>query len=615
MPDFFEVLYENELAHIRKQGADFARRRPKIADRLRMDHDTGVAADPHVERLIEAFAFLTARTRLKLEDEFPELTQALLTTLYPHYLAPIPSFGIAHFEVDPQRARLPQGHTIPRHSKLIAPEVRGLGCTFRTAYPVTLWPLEVASAGYQTPPFDREVPSPSPAVGRVRSMIRIRLNVGAGMSLKELELDKLRFFLNGDDPIVHKLYELIFNHAVQVTVGTGSSPQTPPLVLPPDSLKTVGFDREDGLLPYSPRSFIGYRLLTEYFAFPSKFLFFDVTGLERLAKSESSDHLEIFIYLNRAVPNLEPQVTGETFRLGCTPIVNLFEQSADPIRVTQTDVEYLVIPDVRHHDAMEVYSVDAVQSTDMNSQETIDYQPFYALRHAEDAASPLAYWVASRRASARGEEFGSDVFLSLVDMSFKPTAPPADVLTLRVTCTNRDLPEQLQTAGGEKWQFQFEGQAPVNAIWPLVGPTATRRLPEQQWRWRLLSHLSLNHLSIVDGEDAAQALRELLRVYDFVATRVTAQHIDGIMSVNSRRKVVRVPGGQGQGFCRGLEIDVTFDEEKYAGSGAFLLAAVLERFLGMYATINSATSMVAVSSQRGERFKQWPFRVGDRMTL
>ncbi|HEX3871007.1 MAG TPA: type VI secretion system baseplate subunit TssF, partial [Pirellulales bacterium] len=177
------------------------------------------------------------------------------------------------------------------------------------------------------------------------------------------------------------------------------------------------------------------------------------------------------------------------------------------------------------------------------------------------------------------------------------------------------LPEQLQTAGGEAWQFQFEGQSPTHAIWPLVGPTATRRLPEEQWRWRLLSHLALNHLSIVEGEDGAQALREILRVYDFVATRVTAQHIDGIVSIDSRRKVVRVPGGQGQGFCRGVEIRVAFDDEKYSGSGAYLFAAVLERFLGMYATINSATSMVAVSSQRGETIKQWPFRVGDRMTL
>ncbi|HEX3868979.1 MAG TPA: type VI secretion system baseplate subunit TssF, partial [Pirellulales bacterium] len=293
MADFFELLYENELAYIRKQGAAFAQRRPKIADRLRVDRETGVADDPHVERLIEAFAFLTARTRLKLEDEFPELTQALLGTLYPHYLAPIPSFGIAQFDVDPQRARLPEGHTISRHSRLVAPEVRGVGCHFRTAYPVTLWPVSVARGSYQTPPFDREVPTPNPALGRVRSLIRIRIEVGAGMSLNELNLDRLRFFINGDDPLVHKLYELIFNHAITVMVTGRAAPNTPPLVLGPGALKPVGFDRDEGLLPYSPRSFIGYRLLTEYFAFPQKFQFFDVTGLDRAAKSEKSDHFEL----------------------------------------------------------------------------------------------------------------------------------------------------------------------------------------------------------------------------------------------------------------------------------------------------------------------------------
>jgi type VI secretion system protein ImpG len=614
MPDPLELQYENELTFIRQLGAEFARDRPKIAERLLLNAETGESLDPHVERLIEGFAFLTARIRLKLEDEFPELTESFLQTLYPHYLAPIPSMAIVEFEVDPERGNLPEGHAIPSHSKLQSQEFEGVNCQYRTTMPVRLWPIEVAAARYQTAPFGKDVVPPGKSL-QSKALIRLELNAAGGANFGELELDCLRFFLSGEQPLTNRLYELIFNHVTQVVVRAGSSPTSPQVVLPASCLRSVGFGRDEGMLPYGSRSFIGYRLLTEYFCFPSKFMFVDICGLEAVRRLGGGNCLEILLFLNRSIANLEAQVRTETFRLGCTPIVNLFDQAADPIALSRAKTEYHVIPDVRHHWAMEVYSIDAVQSTNMETQQVIDYRPFYSFKHGARADDNTAYWCQSRRPSVRKNDAGTEVYLSLVDLAFDPTMPPAEVLTLQTTCTNRDLPGQIRARGREDWGFFLQGQAPYRRIVAVVSPTAAHRLPPEELRWRLISHLALNHLSITDGEEGAQALREILKIYDYVANRVTSQHIDGIVSVESRRAVAPIMDGTAQGFCRGVELTIEFDEDRFAGGGPYLFACVLERFLGLYASLNSATRLVARSKQREGNWKRWPFRSGDKTVL
>lgn len=610
--DSLEVQYENELNYIRRLGTEFARDRPKIADRLYLDRETGESADPHVERIIEAFAFLTARIRLKLEDDFPEITDALLGVLYPHYLAPVPSMAVVQFDIDPMQGQLSTGFTIAAQSRLYSREVEGIPCRFRTCYPVTLWPLELASARYYTAPF-RDVVIPPSRSADAPAVLRLELRAGPGMPLSQLRLDRLRFFLSGDDLTIRTLYELVFNHVTQVMFRAGgAASDPPPIVQNGDCLQMVGFGRDEGLLPFSPRSFLGYRLLTEYFAFPHKFLFVDVCGLERLAAAQYRDRLEIYLFLDRNVPELETRVKTEMFRLGCCPIVNLFSQEADPIRVSQAKTEYLVVPDVRYARSLEVYSIDRVHSTNLDTHETTEYEAFYSLKHGREASLDPIYWYARRRMSTRKGDPGTDVYLSLADADFNPRLPPAEVLMLETTCSNRDLPGQLRSSGGESWQFQLEGQAPVRRIVPVVSPIAPARLPFEQNRWRLISHLALNQLSICGDSDGAEALKELLRLYDYANSKVSSAHIAGILSVASRRAVAPLHDGVGQGFCRGLEVTVEFDEEQYAGSSVFLFSAVLERFLALYTSLNSATRLLVKTKQRDGYLKRWPFRSGER---
>jgi type VI secretion system protein ImpG len=336
--------------------------------------------------------------------------------------------------------------------------------------------------------------------------------------------------------------------------------------------------------------------------------------LERAASGGFGDRVEILLFLDRTVDDFEHRIKADNFRLGCCPIVNLFHQEADPIRLTQTKSRYHVIPDVRYPDSMEVYSIDGVRSTNLATHQTIDYEPFYSFKHAAEAQRQT-YWSARREPSLEKNDSGTEVFLSLVDMDFNPTLPAAEVVTVRTTCTNRNLPGQLRASGGEQWGFQLDGHAPVEKIVPLVLPTASVRLPFEHGRWRLISHLALNHLSITDREDGAAALREILTLYDFANSKVSAQHIAGILEVTSRRCVAPIIDGSCNGFCRGLEITVNFDEEKYAGSGVFLFAAVLDRFFGLYASLNSATRLIARSSQRQGHIKRWPFRAGEKTLI
>ena len=190
---------------------------------------------------------------------------------------------------------------------------------------------------------------------------------------------------------------------------------------------------------------------------------------------------------------------------------------------------------------------------------------------------------------------GDEVYLHLVDLNFNPRVPPDATLVVRTLCTNRDLPNDLQM-GGQTLEFELEAAAPLAAINVVRSPTQSLRPPRRRRaHWRLLSHLSLNHLSLTDAAEGKEALQEILRLYDFSDVNagqqqmaaVNRQLIEGIEGVSSRRVVGRVPGSTASGFCRGIEITVDLDEQKYVGTGVFLFASVLERFLGLYSSINS----------------------------
>lgn len=608
-------FYERELLFIRQMAQDFQRQYPAAAGRLLLEPNR--SADPHVERLIESFALIAGRIHHKLDDDFPELTDALIQILYPHYLAPIPSMAVVQFDLDPSRAQLPKGFDIPRGSQLHTHPVSNLPCKFRTVYPVTLWPTKLTQARLQSAPFPPGLQVPP----RTAAILRLQFECLGGLKLSELSLQRLRFHLTGDAFLVPHLYEMIFNNVFQVVIRPVEPDTTPaPITLRPEKcLFQVGFEADEGMLPYPKRSFLGYRLLTELFTFPAKFLFMDLGGWQEIARAGFQKKVEVVLFLNRTMKQLEQNLDDSMFVQGCSPIVNLFEQIAEPIALQHTKQEYRVLPDVAHPQGLEVYSVNGVTSSDPAKGATTDYQPFYSFRHGQSVDQVERFWYAARRTSIQKDDHGTEVYLSLVDLKFNPVLPANETLIVRTTCTNRDLPMQLQLAG-EALYFELEAAAPLKKINCIRTPTPPLRPPHRRGHaWRLVSHTVLNHLSLADPVEGLEAFQEMLRLYDFSDPEAGQQHmaainrqmIDGITAMRARQVVGRIGGETASGFCRGIEVTMEFDDEKYIGTGVYLFASVLERFLGLYASINSFSQLVGKTTQGEGYFKKWPPRAGE----
>ncbi|GAB4182755.1 MAG: type VI secretion system baseplate subunit TssF [Thalassobaculales bacterium] len=605
MVDDLLPYYNQELLAIRRLAAEFAQANPKIAGRLRLSADA--VEDPHVARLIEAFAFLNARTRLKLDDEFPELTDGLLGLLYPHYLAPIPSMAIVRMTVPPD---LSGAYSVPAGTLIESEPVAGEVCTFRTGYEATLWPVVLEQAALGGRPLTAPAnPRAGGAVACLRLVLRCE---NPEMTFTQLGVDRLRLALRGAPQQVHALHELVFNHTLSVALADGPADPAP-VILGPESIGEVGYAEDEGLLPRQARSFPGYLLLTEFFAFPEKFLFFDLLNLSAKTLVQAGNRLEVFIYLNRAMPELERTVSAENFALGCTPVINLFAQRCEPVALTETVAEYHLVPDARRPQALEITAVERVALAGPDGSEH-EVAPFFALKHATPEDAPPLYWHATRR-PAGGRDAGTELFLSFADINFDPRQPADWVAVAEATCCNRDLPGRLPFGGGHPYLRLVEGGA-VKSVQCLTPPTPTLRpAAGRGGRWRLISHLSLNHLSLTGGPEGTEALREILRLYDFRDSAETRAVIDGIAAVEAARGVARAPVQDEVAFCRGTDIAVTFDDTRFSGGGMYLFAAVLERFLSLHGAINSFTRMTARVKGRPGIYRKWPPRAGQRPLL
>lgn len=611
MSDDMLLHYNRELLNIRRAAAAFAAENPRIAGRLRLSEDA--VEDPHVGRLIEAFAYLTARVRQKLDDDFPELTGAMLGILYPHFDKPIPSMSILQMEPQPDLA---DAHHVPAGTLLDTEPMEGERCRFRTAFDVTLSPLTVRSATLSGRPITAPA---TPRAQNAAACLRLTLEMTSpDGSFAANAPERLRFFLRGQPQLVYPLYELLLNDAVAVAFAEGAN-DPDAIVLDASAFSPGGFGETEGLLPYEKGSHIGYRILTEYFAFPEKFLFVDLAfpPLQRLAGKGRT--LDVFVYLKRPSPALERSVTAAAFALGCTPIVNLFPQTAEPIAVDHTTSEYRVVPDSRRPRALEVYGVDAIAASDADGNRR-EILPFYSVQHSlddrhggRDGVEP-AWWLASRRPSDP-ENPGSEVYLSIVDPAFDPATPPDQVLSVETLCLNRNRPERLPFGGGQPALRMVDPVPLVKTMRLLTAPTSTIR-PDygQGARWRLISHLSLNHLSLV-SDGGVEALKEMLLLYDFRSSAETRALVDGVLGLSSKPGTARVKSRGQTAFCRGIDVTITFDEGNFSGNGVFLMASVLERFLGLYASVNSFSRLTALVKGRSGVLKTWPARAGDRILL
>ncbi len=607
--------YETELAYLREMGEEFANAYPKIAARLGME--ALEVHDPYVERLLEGSAFLSARVQLELELQYPQFTGHLLEIVYPHYLAPTPSMMISQLHPDMENADLEDGYTVPRGTQLrsASPDGASSPCVFRTGADLTLWPVTVSEAEYIDGRGELVAAGVAGAT-EARAGIRLRLRRHGGAPLAELtKLDALTFFLGGQGGAGWKLLELLCTETTGLVAR--STDRRADWVAPlRGALNHRGFEPDEALLPTPRRSFDGYRLLQEYFAMPQRFFFTELTGLAPAMMRAAGEEVDIYILLRDGLPEIAPAIKPEAFQLNCVPAVNLFEKRCDRVHVTRGDFEQHVVPDRTAPLDYEIHSVQSVTAISTEGDIDVPFEPFFSV----DDLTPLGeggkcFYTVARKMRQRNERerlrggrtnyLGSEVFVSLVDGDNAPYRSDVSQLAVRAVVTNRDLPLLLSTGAPDLFHLPEGG--PVAQVTTPVSPTRPRpTLAQGDTAWRLISHLSLNYLSIADSEGgaAAAALREMIGLYAPESDRAVRRQLEGITDVSSRPIVRRMSDGMLSTAVRGLEVRIDFDESFFEGVSVYLLGAVLERFLRGHATINSFTETALVSQQRGE-LKRW----------
>lgn len=588
----FNKYYQEELAFLREMGAEFSRAHPAAAPFL-----AERGADPDVERLLEGFAFLAGKLRLKLDDEFPELTQALLQILSPQYLRPVPAMTVLQFEPLPNMVREPM--RIPRGTSVDSVPVEDTACRFRTCSDVDLLPLAVREASLERP------------AGAVAGL-RVAVGLLPGAAPDKLGTAPLRLFLHGDPATCYALHLHLTRHLksaiVRPAAGAAAGPQ---ITLPPSAVRPAGFADGDALIPYPPHAFPGYRLLQEYFTLPEKFLSVEIAGLEALAQwPPSPEGFQILFAFSRA-PEAGVRVSADHFRLNCTPVVNLFDCQSDPIRVDQRRVEYLVRPEAGKAYQAEVFSVNRTTGWETGTAEPRDLPDFASLSRGlgEGGRPGVIYFATRRRPSIVGQ--GVDTYVSFVTGSGEDALPPTETVVMDLTCTNRDLCQGLRVgdvcrATSSSPTFaRFRNITPVTPnLDPPLGPGL---------HWRLISNLCLNHLSLASPE----ALRTLLGLYNFRALYDRQAEREHQLRLEAIRAVRATPEERlHRGTpIRGTRIELEVAESNFAAEGEVVLfGEVLSEFLAQYCSINSYTRLVMRGAEKGEVYA-WSPRSGHQTLI
>ncbi|MDD5296183.1 MAG: type VI secretion system baseplate subunit TssF [Rhodocyclaceae bacterium] len=623
MHPLFYDYYNQELTHIRESAAEFAREFPKIANRLTLD---GIeCSDPYVERLLEGFAFLAARIQLKLDAEFPTFTQHLTEVVFPDYLSPVPSMAMVRFDPDFSEADLNNGVKVPRGTVLRGKQTDDTPTApvFHTAHELTLWPLEIVEAKFHAYPPDmpRDVPAPA----GVKGALRLRLRINGDATFDRLPLDQLVCHLSGEESIAARIYEQLFSGCVGTAVLQPKRGGRSYGWLEPENLERVGFGDDEAMLPPPKRSFRGYRLLREYAAFPSRYLFFRLTGLRQALAGCNVQEVELLILLKRTDPQLENLVDAGHFSLNTTPAINLFPKLADRIHLGSRQVEYHVLADRTRPMDFEVHSVTGMTGHGSGLGGERHFRPLYATLDETTGAGEgfyslrregRMYSATQKRTGSRTSYIGTEVFVSLVDSGDLGVGAELKQISVATLCSNRDLPILMPT-GLARGDFDVEVTLPVKAIRCIRGPSRpVAPALEGEVIWRLVSHLSLNYLSLTDTSptEGAMALRQMLELYGITPESPMRKQLEGVRSVKVSPIVRRMPTKGPVTVGRGLEVELTCDERSFEGTTPFVLAAVLEEFFARHTSINAFTETVLHVTGRGE-IMRWKPRFAQRPVL
>ena len=583
----FNKYYQDELSFLREMGKEFAQAHPEAAHFL-----AEKGSDPDVERLLEGFAFLTGRIRQKLDDEFPEVTHALMNLLLPHYLRPIPPVSLVEFQ--PIRGMVRKSHQLARGTEVASVPVDGTSCRFSTCFDVALYPLWIESAALQTP------------IGG-RPELRLRFATDQGCALSLSEIPKLRLFLVGEP--AETLYLWFCRHLDKIRIRQSTSGKAAgEELLETQSVRPAGFDREESILPYPKTSFDGYRLLQEYFTFPEKFLSIELTGLDSLKRVTANSFEIDFVFSRSLDPSVK--VSQENVRLFCTPVVNLASMESEPVRIDHERTEYRVRPAGSNPHHFEIYSIDRASGWIQGTAEELEYLPFYSFRFGPAVSGRQKVFYHPRLRSAVVGD-GMDVYVSFVGTDQEVVIPPTETVVFQLTCTNRVLAGKLRLGD---IQVATESSPEIARFRNLTRVAPGIRPPlGGDLHWRLMSHLALNSVSLT----SAAAFKDVLELYNFQslesrqAGKANQLRLEGIVDVQSTPEHVLFKGVP----VHGTTTRIALRESHFSSEGdMFLFAAVLNEFLSLYVSLNSFSRLIVKGVEKGETY-EWAPRIGRQIIL
>lgn len=579
--------FERELVMLRHQCREFAERYPKIAGKLQMSGES--CEDPHVEHLIESVAMLAARIAKRLDDDYPQFTEALFETLFPHYLRPFPSCAIVRLpapELEHGMLRLPAG------TEMESAQVRGVFCRFRTVYDIV-----AGGVAFESAVFEPMIKAPA----------GVRLPLAAGLSLRIKlrqhgeggSLPTLRIFIDAEPSFAAALRDALFMHTLCAYVETDGGRWIKLAGVP---VAPAGFADADALLPFGARSQPAYRILGEYFAYPEKFNFFDLdlAALQVCLPATCQQytlHLCMTLRADSDGARMLASLSSANLQLGCSPVVNLFRQNGVPITVTRQKAEYSVLAHASLAHGYEVLAIDSVHLLRQGGGDSdlIEVPPLYGLRHGDGAARQGRYWIWRHDAALALKSPGHEKKLALIDADFNPLTDETLTLSVGLTCSNRDLPLSLKF-GQPQGDLKPHGGA---ALRMLRRPSPSRRFASGMGlHWRLISHLALNQHALT--QQGLPALREMLALYDPVQSATSQRQIGAIAALEHVATTTWLRYRRGASLAHGVEVRITLDEEAFAGSGMHLFVQVIDHFLGLYVQINSFIELVVLSLQSGE---------------
>lgn len=601
--------YQDELSYLRNQGLEFAKSYPKIASRLRLG--PGNTEDPFVGRLLESFAFLTARVQHKLDNQLNVVSHAILNLLYPNYLAPVPSFTTLQFTPNDEQD---SDINIKKYSKLTSETLDNKICHFMTCYPVQLPPVKIRHTKYRREsaikPQSENKKSKSSFSFKIKKLNNVQ-------DIKNLNLDKLRFYINLPEQTAFKLHKMMLRNVTEIQVAVpGASKKG--IVVKDECIKSVGFGEQDNLLPNYQHTETAQSILIEFFIYPQKFLYLDLENLGQYIDKEATDEIQLTIFFDQYIADLEPSVNETSFILGCTPVVNLFETISSPIKIDHTTTDYHLIPDY----SGEMNDVEIFQLVNMSvssGTKQIACRPFFGYKYADHPEQSYVNWYHYRKSCDEiGVHYvpGSEVFVNIGMRNMQVDINDEMNLNATLLCSNRDMATQLPF-GGDNPVFHMqdtdtETRLSIQCISAVTAPIYRdlNKITDSD----LIALLTLGQVSLEDSAKTKDLIKNILALYYYDNFYENEIINDSIVSVTTKRITKRHPTQLKFGFCQGVLMTMVIDTQYFPDGNDYLFGSVLHHYLTRTCSVNTFVEL-SIQNKYQEELYRWEAKLGTKQSL